>query len=197
MNMKQHKRAQPRRDEPPRDRRWILLAAAFLPGAAAGSLVCAQWERLLTLAQDRNGAGGFWPQLWPELAVLGALLLLGTVGKHGGMVLLVTGVKGFCLSAKWTALCAGGGRMALLSGVCGGVLPEVLRLGALLLLARQSLTLCVRRQELCTGRGRALWPDGAFWLTAGVCALLDLAAAGMAAAWSPGIETWARALLPQ
>ncbi len=197
MNMKQHKRARSRQDEPPRDWRWLLLAAAFLPGAAAGSLACARWEGLLTRIQAWNGQLRLWPQLWPELALLGALVLLGAVGKHGGTVLLVTAVKGFGLSARMTALCAGGGREALLAGACGQLMPEVLRLGAVFLLARQSLTLCVRRQELCPGRGRGMLPDGAFWLTAGVCALLLLGAAGMAAAWSPGIETWAQAILPQ
>ncbi len=154
------------------DRRLTVLGLALLPGAAAGSLLCARWESLQNGLLARGQApAAFWQALWPDLLLLCGLFLCGFSRSGSGIALAIMAVKGFCLSAFSAGILL---KNDFLQVICQLLLPGLLSLTALLLTGRQAIGLALTRQRT----RKPILPDSAWWLTGLIClALLLLAAA--------------------
>ena len=137
---------------PEQDRRLPALGIAFLLGGAGGSLACARLEWLReTLEQGGQASGTLWGALWPDLALLGVVLLSGFLRSGCMTALLAVTVKGFALSAISTAEVLRGGGSGYAQALCAQLIPGFLSLAALVLLGRQAMALSAARLRLPAG----------------------------------------------
>lgn len=179
------------------DRRLPALGLAVLLGALGGSLLCARWPWLQTAVSDRGQASGIlWQALWPDLALLGVMLLSGFLRAGCLTALLTAAVKGFFLSAFATLFVVNTGRDGYVQALCTALLPGFFSLSALLLLGRQALGLALMRLALPPGKGKRAMPDSAYFLTFLIGLGLLLLAAALTVWLSPKLWAAAQTFLP-
>ena len=179
------------------DRRLPALGLAVLLGAVGGSLLCARLPRL----QEVFSSGGqasvtLWQALWPELVLLGVMLLSGFLRAGCLTALLTAAVKGFALSAFSTVLVLEQGSGGYVRALCATLLPGFFALSALLLQGRQAMGLSLVRLSLPPGKGRKAMPDSAYFLTFLICFGLILLSAVLIVWLSPKLWAAAQTFLP-
>ncbi len=157
------------------DRRTLLLGSAVLLGALAGSLLLPRWEDLQTALLPLGQASTLWSALWPDLALLCALLLCGFARQGCLITVIVSAVKGFLLSAVSAQNLLEMGKNGLISTLCVSLFPGFLSLCAQLLLGRQALGFSLERRR---SRKPAL-PDSAYIFTFVICLVLTALAAAL------------------
>lgn len=179
------------------DRRLPALGLAVLLGAAGGSLLCARSadlrEGLLHIGQ---APAGLWQALWPDLVLLGAMLLSGFLRAGCLTALLTAAVKGFLLSACSTVLVLEQGSGGYVRALCAAFLPGFLALSALMLQGRQAVGLALSRLALPPGSRKKIPPDSAYFLTFIICLVLMLLSAAMTLWLSPKLWTTVQTFLP-
>lgn len=179
------------------DRRLPALGLAVLLGALGGSLLCARWPWLQTALSDRGQASGvLWQALWPDVVLLGLMLLSGFLRAGCLTALLTAGVKGFLLSAFATLFVVNTGRDGYVQALCTALLPGFFSLSALLLLGRQALDLALVRLSLPPGKGRKAMPDSTYFFTFLMGLGLLLLAAVLSVHLSPKLWAAAQTFLP-
>lgn len=179
------------------DRRLSVLGVAVLLGAVGGSLLCARWPGLQTaLLTWGQASGSLWQALWPDLILLGLMLLSGFLRPGCLTVLLTAAVKGFLLSAFATdmVLEQGGGGYA--QALCAALLPGFFSLSALLLQGRQAMGLSLLRLSLPPGKGKKAMPDSAYFFTFLICFGMILLSAVLSLRLSPKLWTTVQTFLP-
>lgn len=179
------------------DRRLPALGLAVLLGAVGGSLLCARIPRLQEgLSAGGQASGTLWQVLWPDLALLGVMLLSGFLRTGCLTALLTAAVKGFFLSAFSTLLVLENGSGGYVQALCAALLPGFFALSALLLLGRQAMGLSLARLALPPGKGRKILPDSAYFLTFLICLGLVLLSALLTVWLSPKLWAAAQTFLP-
>ena len=182
---------------PEQDRRLPALGIAFLLGGAGGSLACARLEWLReTLEQGGQASGTLWGALWPDLALLGVMLLSGFLRSGCMTSLFAVAVKGFALSALSTAEVLRSGGSGYAQALCAQLIPGFLSLAALVLLGRQAMALSAARLRLPAGRGKRVQPDSAFLFTAAICCGLLLLSAALRLWLTPKLWAAVQTFLP-
>lgn len=179
------------------DRRLPVLGLAVLLGAVGGSLLCARVSRL----QEMVSAGGqapptLWRALWPDLVLLGVMLLSGFLRSGCLTALLTAAVKGFLLSAFSAGLVLEQGGGGYVQALCAALLPGFFALSALLLMGRQAMGLALVRLSLPPGKGRKVLPDSAYFLTFLICLGLVLLSALLTVWIVPKLWAAAQTFLP-
>ena len=179
------------------DRRLPAMGLAVLLGAVGGSLLCTRWPGLQTALSGMGQASGvLWQALWPDLALLGVMLLSGFLRAGCLTALLTAAVKGFFLSAFATLLVLEKGSGGYVQALCTALLPGFFSLSALLLQGRQAMGLSLARLSSPPGKGRRVLPDSAYFFTFLICVGLILLSAALTVWLSPKLWTAAQTFLP-
>lgn len=179
------------------DRRLPALGLSVLLGAVGGSLLCARFSRLQELLSSGGQAPAtLWQALWPDLVLLGLMLLSGFLRAGCLIALLTASVKGFLLSAFSTLLVMENGGSGYAQALCAALLPGFFTLSALLLQGRQAMGLSLVRLSLPPGKGKKVLPDSAYFLTFLICFGLVLLSALLTVWLSPRLWVTAQTFLP-
>ena len=179
------------------DRRLPALGLAALLGALGGSLLCARWPRLQEILFTGGQAPAvFWQAFWPDLALLGVMLLSGFLRAGCLTALLTAAVKGLFLSVFATLLVLEKGSGGYVQALCTALLPGFFSLSALLLQGRQAMGLSLARLSSPPGKGRRVLPDSAYFFTFLICVGLILLSAALTVWLSPKLWTAAQTFLP-
>lgn len=177
MKKNQRRRTTEKRPEP-------YLAAALLAGAATGSV----WGGKLPFLHALTAGESLGAVLWPELILLMLLFFAGFIRGGGLLAALTMAAKGSLLAGEAVLRAGMLGKWAYPAAAAMGFFPGFLTLTAMLLLARQSMTLAHLRAQAAR---RDPGPDGAFFLTALAGFLAVLLASGLRLWLLP--ELWAAA----
>lgn len=179
------------------DRRLLVMGVAVLLGAVGGSLLCARWPGLqAALLAQGQASGNLWQTLWPDLVLLGLMLLSGFLRPGCLTALLTAAVKGFLLSAFATLLVLEKGSGGYAQALCAALLPGFFSLSALLLQGRQAMGLSLVRLSLPPGKGKKAMPDSAYFFTFLICLGMILLSAALNLWLSPKLWATVQTFLP-